>query len=69
MDRSPDEFVSALAAIDAGEVESILTPSADYAELAQRRGYRVVPVNAGLEALYEIRATARGINQVRVEAG
>jgi hypothetical protein len=68
MDRSPENLAPALAAIDAGEVNSILTPSPEFAELARRRGYWVIEVNAGAETLYEIRATGRGINGVRVEA-
>jgi hypothetical protein len=59
--RSPDELAPALAAIDAGDVESILTPSADFAELAHRRGYAVIEVHAGMETLYEIRPGGRGI--------
>jgi hypothetical protein len=54
VDRSPEELAPALSAIDAGEVGSILTPSAGLAELAAQRGYRVVEVNAGMETLYEI---------------
>jgi anti-anti-sigma factor len=68
MDHSPEDLAPALAAIDAGEVNSILTPSADFAELAHRRGYWVIEVNAGTETLYEVRAAGRGINGVRVEA-
>ena len=67
MDRSPEDLAPALAAIDAGEVHSILTPSADFAEFAQARGYWVIEVSAGAETLYEIRAAGRGINGVRVE--
>ena len=59
MDRSPEELAPALGAIDAGVVESILTPSAGLAELARGRGYRVTEVNAGLETLYEIRGPHR----------
>jgi hypothetical protein len=69
VDRSPEELAPALAAIDAGEVDSILTPSAGLAELARRRGYWIIEVNAGMETLYEIRAAGRGINGVRVEPG
>ncbi len=57
-----------LAAIDAGEVNSILTPSAGLAELARGRGYWIIEVNAGEETLYEIRAVGRGINGVHVQA-
>jgi hypothetical protein len=56
VDRTPEELAPALAAIDAGDVESILTPSAGFAELARLEGYRVIEVNAGMERLYEIRA-------------
>lgn len=68
MDRSLEDLALALAAIDAGEVQSILTPTADFAGLARGRGYWVIEVNAGVETLYEIRAVGRGINGVRVEA-
>jgi hypothetical protein len=67
MDRSPEELAPALAAIDAGELDSILTPSAGFAQLARRMGYWVIEVTAGRETLYEIRAVGRGINGVRVE--
>jgi hypothetical protein len=60
MDRSPEELAAGLTAVDAGDIQSILTPSADFAELARRRGYQVVEVNAGVEALYEIRAGLGG---------
>lgn len=56
MDHSSEELAPALAAVDAGEVRSILTPSADFAALARGRGYQVVEVHAGVENLYEIRA-------------
>lgn len=56
MGRTPEELAPALNAIDAGEVESILTPSAGLAELALQRGYQVTAANAGMETLYEIRA-------------
>lgn len=69
MDLSPERLLPALAAIDAGEVRTILTPSAEFADLARRRGYWIIEVSAGTETLYEIRATGRGINGVRVEAG
>jgi hypothetical protein len=68
MDRSPEDLAPALAAIDTGQVDSILTPSPGFAELAHHRGYWVIEVNAGAETLYEIRAAGRGINGVRVEA-
>jgi hypothetical protein len=55
VDRSPEQLASALLAIDAGLVLSILTPSADLAELGRRRGYLVLEVGAGIESLYEIR--------------
>ena len=66
--RRPEELAPALAAIDAGDVASILTPSAGFAELARRRGYRVIEVNAGMETLYEIRAARWGITEVQVDA-
>lgn len=56
MGRTPEELAPALNALDAGEVESILTPSTGLAELALRRGYRVTEANAGMETLFEIRA-------------
>ena len=67
VDRLPEELAPALAAIDAGEVDSILTPSGDFAKLAEHRGYWVIEVGAGTETLYEIRAIGRGINGVHVE--
>jgi hypothetical protein len=66
MDRSPEELAPALAAMDAGELDSILTTSPGFAQLARRRGYWVIEVAAGMETLYEIRAVGRGINGVRV---
>ena len=67
VDRRPEELAPALAAIDAGDVDAILTPSAGFAELARRRGYRVTEANAGMETLYEIRAARRGITAVQVD--
>jgi hypothetical protein len=67
MDRSPEDLAPALAAIDAGVLDSILTASAGFAQLARRRGYWVIEVHAGAETLYEIRAVGCGINGVRVE--
>lgn len=66
MNRSPEELAPALSALDAGEVQSILTSSCDFAELARRRGYQVVEVNAGVEQLYEIRG---GITGARTDSG
>jgi hypothetical protein len=58
MNRSLEELAGALAAIDTGEVASLLTPSADFAQLAQQCGYPVSEAMAGLETLYEIRPTS-----------